>query len=139
MSMADHREEEPELHYEEGGKPDGRTEAQEQAIVEELEGIILEETIPTQILEPRQAMNRTLLQTLVPGLIVMVGILPIILAIVLEGMKEVLPPVAVAWLGGAVLVTTALSVTMSKIMALPIVNNWLVSHWPSMAASKIKE
>lgn len=90
----------------------------------------------TQEANPRQTMNRTGVQAFIGAAIGLLGLVPLILDIVLETMGEQLPPSVFLWLTGALAVSTGVSVTASRIMAVPGVNEWLRANAPWFAPER---
>ncbi|WP_449280428.1 hypothetical protein [Leucobacter sp.] len=75
--------------------------------------------------------TRTLRTGLAVGLtavIALVGVLPEILEILVDELGVHLPEQLRLWLLGAAAVVTALSMAVTRIMAIPLVNDWL-SRW----------
>lgn len=69
---------------------------------------------------------RTATQVLVAG-IVFLGGLVAIAPQVLEAVQDVLPGPVVAWLVGAIAFLAGISAALSRVMAIPAVNAWLVT------------
>lgn len=69
---------------------------------------------------------RTATQVLVAG-IVFLGGLVTIAPQVLEAVQDVLPGPVVAWLVGAIAFLAGISAALSRVMAIPAVNAWLVT------------
>lgn len=83
---------------------------------------------PTQISNPGQAALRTFIQVIVPGLAAVNSILPSIMETInteLAKIGLVLPDWALLGANAAVLAVGALSAIISRIMAIPAVNDWL--------------
>lgn len=76
----------------------------------------------------RQRWLRTMLQTTVSILIAFGGSVALLQALapkVLAALADVLPPAAIVWLSGAFAFVIAIAGTLSKLMAIPLVNTWL--------------
>ena len=69
---------------------------------------------------------RTAAQVLIAG-IVLLGGLVTIAPQVLEAVQDVLPGPVVAWLVGAIAFLAGISAALSRVMAIPVVNAWLVT------------
>ena len=69
---------------------------------------------------------RTATQVLVAG-IVFLGGLVAIAPQVLEAVQDVLPGPVVAWLVGAIAFLAGISAALSRVMAIPAVNAWLIT------------
>ena len=81
--------------------------------------------VPSQVANPWRATLRTFLAVAVPavGLVLFVG--PEVLHILADELGAVFPPGFIAWLLGAAGVLSALASAVTRIMALPRVNEWL--------------
>lgn len=77
-----------------------------------------------------QRVWRTMLQVGVPAIVGLVGLLPMVIDAVLEQAGEVMPPGLRLWLLGAAAVLTAVSGAISKVMAIPGVDEWLRKYTP---------
>lgn len=69
--------------------------------------------------------KRTLLQVGVPAYVLLVAVLPPVLQLVLESFGETMPPAVTLWLAGAATALTGFAGLMTRVMALPVVNDWL--------------
>ena len=69
---------------------------------------------------------RTAAQVLIAG-IVFLGGLVTVAPQVLEAVQDVLPGPVVAWLVGAIAFLAGISAALSRVMAIPVVNAWLVT------------
>ena len=81
--------------------------------------------VPTQVANPWRAALRTFLAVAVPavGLVLFVG--PEILRILADELGAVFPPGFIAWLLGAAGVLSALASAVTRVMAIPRVNELL--------------
>ena len=77
--------------------------------------------MPTQVNHPVKATLRTVFAAAV----VLVPTYVVIVPEVLAGLGDYIPPAARAWLAGSVVFVTALIATLTRIMALPAVNDAL--------------
>lgn len=82
---------------------------------------------PTNIGE---RVKRTVLQVGVPAVLFLVVVLPAVLDVIDSELGEHLPPAFRAWMLGAAAVLTAAAAALSRIMALPVVNDWLSRFTP---------
>lgn len=81
-----------------------------------------------RIWHPNQRVLRTILQTTIAFLVGLggsVGILQAVAPQVIDAVRDVLPPAAVAWLAAAFAFVIAVAGALSKLMAIPVVNAWL--------------
>jgi hypothetical protein len=83
--------------------------------------------VPSQVARPWRATLRTVLQVGLPAFALLVGVLPEVLAAVLDGMGDTLPDGLRLWLLGAAAAVTALAGTLARIAAIPGVNRLLAS------------
>jgi hypothetical protein len=90
-----------------------------------IEGTVVGPVVPTQVAKPWRATWRTVVQVGIPACIIMVGVLPEVLEVILDGMGAYLPAEARATLAGAAAVITALAGTLARIAAIPRVNEAL--------------
>lgn len=81
--------------------------------------------VPTQVARPWRATWRTVVQVGIPAFLVLLGVLPVVLETVIDGMGNHLPDGVRAWLAGAALFITALAGTLARVAAIPAVNNAL--------------
>ena len=81
--------------------------------------------VPTQVAHPGVTTARTIVQTAIPALLVLVVIVPEILQAVVDGMGESLPDGLRLWLLGAAAFVTAVAGTLARIFAIPGVNESL--------------
>ncbi|UGL61836.1 hypothetical protein SEA_FRANKLIN22_23 [Microbacterium phage Franklin22] len=81
----------------------------------------------TQVAHPWKATLRTVIQVGIPALIALGVVIPQIIDIILEGAGESLPVEVRAWLLGAGVAVTAVAGIITRIMALPLVNQFLTS------------
>ena len=87
----------------------------------------------TQAAFPGRATLRTAVQVGVPAFIGLLGILPPIIQMILDGFGRHLPPEMYAWLGGAAVVITAASATLARIAAYPAAIEWTRKYLPFLA------
>lgn len=81
--------------------------------------------VPSQVANPWRAVVRTVLEVLVPAVLLVLFAGPAILEILAEELGAVFPPGFIAWLLGAAAVLSALAGAVTRIAALPAVNEWL--------------
>ncbi|QGH74511.1 membrane protein [Arthrobacter phage Kuleana] len=83
------------------------------------------EAVPSQVANPWRAVWRTVLEVGIPafGLVLFAG--PAVLQILAEELGAVLPAGLIAWLLGAAAALTAAAAALTRIMALPRVNELL--------------
>lgn len=79
--------------------------------------------MPTQVKHPVKATLRTVFAAVV----VLVPTYVVIVPEVLAGLGDYIPPAARAWLAASVVFVTALIATITRIMALPVVNDALTA------------
>ena len=79
--------------------------------------------MPTQVKHPIKAALRTALAAVV----VLVPTYVVVVPEVLTGLGDYIPPAARAWLAASVVFVTALIATITRIMALPAVNDALTA------------
>lgn len=93
--------------------------------------------IPSQVANPWRAMWRTVLEVGVPafGLVLFAG--PSVLQILAEELDAVVPPGLIAWLLAAAGLLTAIAAALSRIMAIPRVNEALKSIKADAGAPKV--
>lgn len=75
-----------------------------------------------------ERVRRTALQVSVPAFLFLVVVLPPVIEVLDEELGEHLPAGFRLWMLGAAALLTAVSVAATRIMALPVVNDWL-SRW----------
>lgn len=76
----------------------------------------------------RQRILRTVLQTTIAFLVGLggsVGLLQATAPQVIDAVRDVLPPAAVAWFAAVFAFVIAVAGALSKLMAIPVVNGWL--------------
>lgn len=83
--------------------------------------------VPSQVARPWRATWRTVLQVGLPAFALLAGVLPEVLAAVLDGMGDTLPEGFRLWLLGAAAVVTAVAGTLARIAAIPGVNRLLAA------------
>ena len=83
--------------------------------------------VPSQVARPWRATLRTVLQVGLPAFALLVGVLPEVLAAVVDGMGDSLPDGLRLWLLGAAAVVTALAGTLARVAAIPGVNRLLAA------------
>lgn len=91
-----------------------------------------------RVWDATQRVLRTLIQVGIPTFLSFNLVLPQII----EALGGVLPPEAVLWLNGVAAGITAVAVAITRIMAIPAVNNWLakfrLSTEPPVIAESLK-
>lgn len=85
-----------------------------------------------------ERVKRTALQVGVPAFLFLVVVLPPVLEVIDTELGEHLPEGFRLWMLGAATVLTAVSVAVTRIMALPVVNDWLSRYTP-FGTTKPKE
>lgn len=92
---------------------------------------------PTQVANPHRASIRTLVQSLIGGFIAVNAALPVIQQVLAEKpFNEVLPPVVYAYVNGAVVAAGGISLGVTRLMAIPAVNDWITRALPWLAPEK---
>lgn len=81
----------------------------------------------TQVEHPWKSTLRTVVQVGIPALIAIGVVIPQIIDAILAGFGEQLPPEATAWFLGVAAAVTAGAGVLARIMAIPLVNQWLTS------------
>lgn len=81
-----------------------------------------------------ERVKRTALQVGVPAFLFLVVVLPAVIDVVDAELGEHLPEGFRVWMLGAAALLTAISATATRIMALPVVNDWL-SRWTPFGTS----
>ena len=79
----------------------------------------------TQVAHPWKATLRTIVQVGIPTVIALGIVIPQIIDAILAGFGESLPPEATAWFLGVAAAVTATAGVITRIMALPLVNEFL--------------
>lgn len=79
----------------------------------------------TQESNPRRAVLRTFVQTVIPALLILALGVPEVIKIILAELGEVMPESVRLWMLAAAGVTAGIASALAKIMALPMVNDWL--------------
>ena len=79
--------------------------------------------MPTQVKHPIKATLRTVFAAVV----VLVPAYVVVIPALLDGLGDYIPPAARGWLAGSVVFVTALIATVTRIMALPAVNDALTA------------
>ena len=82
---------------------------------------------PTNIGE---RVKRTVLQVGVPAFVFLVVVLPPVIEVIDAELGEQLPEAFRLWMLGAAALLTAIAAASARIMALPVVNDWLSRHTP---------
>lgn len=82
-----------------------------------------------------QRIIRTIAQVGVPAITLLVVVLPEVIREIDENMGEHLPPAFRAWMLGLAVLLTAIAATITKVMALKSVNDWL-SRWTPFGTEK---
>ena len=78
---------------------------------------------PTQVRHPIRAALRTALAYIAAAIVVV----PIAWQIITDGLHDVIPPDVMAALGGVIGSILAIATAITRIMAIPQVNDWLTS------------
>lgn len=81
-----------------------------------------------------ERVKRTAAQVGVPAFVFLVVVLPSVIEVIDQEVGEMLPPGFRLVMLGAATVLTAVSVAVTRIMALPVVNDWL-SRWTPFGTS----
>jgi hypothetical protein len=81
--------------------------------------------VPSQVARPWRAFWRTVWAVGLPAFLLVLTVGPAVLQILADELGAVLPAGFIAWLLGAAALLTALAGAVTRIMALPGVNNWL--------------
>lgn len=84
-----------------------------------------EHVVTTQQAHPGRASWRTAVQSAIGTLLTLGVVLPIIVAVFNDQLKDYLPDAWEAWLVSAAVFVAALSATVARIMAIPAVDRWL--------------
>lgn len=95
-----------------------------------------EAPVSTQAAFPWRAFWRTAVQAGIPAFIGLLGILPPIIQMILDGFGRHLPPEMYAWLAGAAVVITAAAATIARIMAYPAAIKWTRKYLSWFAPDK---
>lgn len=77
-----------------------------------------------------ERVKRTALQVGVPAFLFLVVVLPPVIDVIDTELGEHLPAGFRLWMTGAAAVLTAVAAAVSRIMALPVVNDWLSRYTP---------
>lgn len=77
-----------------------------------------------------ERVKRTALQVGVPAFVFLVVVLPSVIEVIDAELGEHLPPGFRLWMLGAATFLTAVSAAVTRIMALPAVNDWLSRYTP---------
>lgn len=90
--------------------------------------------MPTQVAHPRRASWRTFVQTLVALIPIANAVLLSVQALISEPPYDAVVPVWVfASVNFAAVGVAFLAKTVAQVMAAPVVNSWIESHWPKLA------
>ena len=97
--------------------------------------VIPNDGVPTQVANPSRAM----LRTAVAAIIGLAAVLNPVLAVIVDVLREIdptvpIPPTVFVFLNGAILFTTAVISGVTRILAIPGVNAWIVRYLPWLAA-----
>ena len=79
----------------------------------------------TQVAYPGKAVLRTSIQIGIPAFIGLVVVIPLIIEAVLAEVGEFMPEALRLWLLGAAAIITAVGLAITRVMAIPAVNQWL--------------
>ena len=90
----------------------------------------------TQSAHPNRATIRTALATGLPAFAAALWLLPAVIQEVVDGFGQHLPDSFRLWLLGAAAVITALSATITRVMAVPGVIEWTRRYLPWLAPDK---
>jgi len=90
----------------------------------------------TQAENPGRATIRTAVQVGIPAFVALLVIAPQIIQEVVDGFGQHLPDGLRLWLGGLAVAITALSATLTRIMAIPGVIEWTRTYLPFLAPDK---
>lgn len=77
-----------------------------------------------------ERVKRTVLQVGVPAFLFLVVVMPPVIDVIDAELGEHLPEGFRLWMLGAAALLTAVSAAVARIMALPVVNDWLSRHTP---------
>lgn len=88
---------------------------------------------PTQVAHPTRTTVRTIVQQLLGWVLAAGVVLPLILTIVQEELGHLIRDDVMGWLVAAVGVAVAISAAVTRIMAIPRVEEWLSRHLPGLA------
>lgn len=94
--------------------------------------------VPTQVANPRRATLRTALAVLA-GIVTALPVLSAALLIVQDELTKSgldVPPVVWAVITAGLAILALVSLTVTRILALPGVNAWIVAYLPALAAIK---
>lgn len=86
-----------------------------------------------------ERIKRTALQVGIPAVVLLVVVVPEVLRLAEAELGEHLPPGFRAWMLGAAGLLTACSALGARIMALPVVNDWLRRYTPFGATPAAEE
>jgi hypothetical protein len=87
----------------------------------------------TQAANPGRATLRTAVQTGIGAFVGLLVILPLVIQSVLDNIGEQFPEGLRIWLAGLALTITALSATLTRVMAIPGVIEWTRTYLPWLA------
>jgi hypothetical protein len=94
--------------------------------------------MPTQVAHPKRTSWRTFVQTLLALLPTANGILLTVQALIAAPpYNDVVPPWMFALVNFAVVTAAFLAKVLSQIMANPVVNRWIETHWPGLAPAPL--
>lgn len=91
---------------------------------------------PTQAANPGRATLRTAVAVGIPAFLGLLVVLPLVIQEVVDGFGQHLPEGFRLWLVGAATVITALSATITRVMAIPGVIEWTRTYVPWLAPDK---
>lgn len=97
--------------------------------------VIPNDGVPTQVANP----SRASLRTAVAAIVGLVLVLNPVLAIVIEVLRSLeptfaIPPLVYVILNGIILVVTAIITLVTRVLAIPGVNEWIKNYLPWLAA-----
>jgi len=90
----------------------------------------------TQAANPGRATLRTAVQTGIGAFLGLLVILPLVIQSVLDNIGEQFPEGLRIWLAGLALTITALSATLTRVMAIPGVIAWTRTYLPWLAPDR---
>lgn len=94
---------------------------------------------PTQVQEPGRAMARTVVADVIGAGLVLVVVLPEVLRVLSDELGGTLPEPVRLWLAGAAVFTAGLAGAVTRIMAIPRVNRWLMHFGLAAGTSLVRD
>ena len=95
-----------------------------------------EATASTQAANPNRATLRTAVQTGIGAFLGLLVIMPLVIQSVLDGIGETFPEGLRIRLAGFAVIITAISATITRVMAIPGVIEWTRAYLPWLAPDK---